>query len=261
MHSVFQLVVAEYPRFSAAVMPQAGAVEVSVAELAKDHRIHNALVACEKMFPLSNPRWAGQLWWFSWNNSIVAPAITAMVEFYKTPSLDLSQGQLHIQPGDYWCSFSTDIVSGDGGWQEAGQQYAHSIAPLIDALVSNAGIKPAPLWAVAADALVSAAVHAGNDAFDPYRGVKIACELSKGLSHGAPGVTIPQPRFQDICNGQIAPTNMDAVYAGEEPSDVHTVARRASCCMIFHSPGCGMCLSCPKQQPAVREAALIAHFQ
>ncbi|MDO4686006.1 MAG: (2Fe-2S)-binding protein [Corynebacterium sp.] len=261
MHSVFQLVISEYPRFATAVLPQNGAVALSVTELAEEQRLRKALNACETLFPLSNDRWAGQLWWFSWNNAVVAPAVTAMVEFYKTPSLQLDRGVLHSQPGDYWYSFSTDIVTGDGDWFQAARDYATSITPLIDALSATAGVKPAPLWAVAADALVAAAVSAGNESFDPYRGVRIACELSNGLSEGAVGVTIPEPRFEDIRDGTITATDMQAVAAGEEPMDVHTVARRASCCMIFHSPGCGKCLSCPKQKPEERKAKLIAHFQ
>lgn len=261
MHSVFQLVLAEYPRFRTAVLPSDGAEQLSVAALATPERMSKAIAASERLFPMGDARWAGQVWWFSWNNSVVAPAVTAMVEFYKVPSLDLARGVLHAQPGDYWYSYSTDIVAADGQWRAAGADYAASVRPIIHALAAAAGLKPAPLWAVTADALVAAAVGAGNEAFDPYRGVRIACELSAGLAAGAEGVTIPTPRFQDIRGGTIGPTDMAAVRAGEEPDDVHTVARRASCCMIFHSPGSGKCLSCPKQNPAVREAALIAHVQ
>ncbi|MDO5076523.1 (2Fe-2S)-binding protein [Corynebacterium sp.] len=270
MHSVFAQVLAEYPRFRTAVTPEPGAVAVTVSELATPERLAAAIAACERLFALGDARWAGQLWWFSFNNSMVAPAVTAMVDCYRVPSLDLSAGALHVQPGDYWYSFSTDIVAADGAWREAGAEYAASITPLIDALTTAAGVKPAPLWAVAADALVGAAVAAGNEAFDPYRGVHIACELSEGFaagasaaaSSGAKAPTIPKPRFEDVRDGVMVPTDVAAARAGEEPDgEVHTVARRASCCMIYRSPVAEMCVSCPKQDPAERRAGTIAYVQ
>ena len=110
------------------------------------------------------------------------------------------------------------------------------------------------------DAVAGAAVGAGNDAFEPYRGVRIAQALLAGMAEGVPeGVRLPQPHFRDFCDGHFQPTDVAAALAGEE-RDVHTVPQRVSCCMIYRSPAAGMCLSCPKQTPEERDRQLIDSF-
>ena len=63
------------------MLPSDGAEQLSVAALATPERMSKAIAASERLFPMGDARWAGQVWWFSWNNSVVAPAVTAMVEF------------------------------------------------------------------------------------------------------------------------------------------------------------------------------------
>ena len=110
----------------------------------------------------------------------------------------------------------------EAAWRAAGADYARSIAPVIQALAEVAGASTRALWAVSVDAVAGAAVGAGNDAFEPYRGVRIAQALLAGMAEGVPeGVRLPQPHFRDFCDGQFQPTDVAAALAGEE-RDVHT---------------------------------------
>ena len=265
---VWNHIVAEHPRFSTAVFPTKNSRRISVEELASVEVLDRAIAASDELFPMGVPKHQAQVWWFSLNNTLLGPALTAMVECHVTPSLDVARGAMFIQnPGTehgqgYWMSFFTDVFTDDSeaAWRAAGADYARSIAPVLQALAEVAGASTRALWAVSVDAVAGAAVGAGNDAFEPYRGVRIAQALLAGMAEGVPeGVRLPQPHFRDFCDGHFQPTDVAAALAGEE-RDVHTVPQRVSCCMIYRSPAAGMCLSCPKQTPEERDRQLIDSF-
>ena len=270
MEPVFGQLLAEYPRFLTALEPAEHSRTLSLDELADPALLDRAVVAAGEIFGVTDPRHAGQLWWFSAVNSLVAPAVTMMVEFDRVPGLDLATGRIFLRdPADrcedpgagYWIGFTPGEFSAgsEKAHRAAGEDFARSVRPVLSELSRVAGIRPAPLWAVTADGMAQAAVEAGNGAFDPYLGVRVALRLVSGLASAAPeDVVVPAPRFLDISDGAVIPTDMDAVSAEEDPEDVHTVVRRASCCMIYRSPTSGKCLSCPKQDPAERERKLIA---
>ncbi|MCK7675676.1 (2Fe-2S)-binding protein [Corynebacterium pygosceleis] len=278
MDPVFGQLLAEYPRFRTALEPAAHSRVLTVAELAAPAVIERAVVAAGELFGVTDPRHAGQLWWFSAVNALVAPSVTAMVEYGRVPDLDLGTGELFIRdpedgygdPGaGYWIGFTPGaFVSGSSDvdprkpQRRSGAGFTRSVAPVVESLSLVTGVKPAPLWAVVSDGVAQAAVEAGNEAFDPYLGVRTAVALVSGLGEGGPGdgVVVPQPRFLDISvtGGTVTPTDMEAVFAEEEPDGVHTVVKRASCCMIYRSPTAGKCLSCPKQKPEDRERKLVS---
>ncbi|MCX7538446.1 (2Fe-2S)-binding protein [Corynebacterium sp. P5875] len=270
MDPVFGQLLAEYPRFLTVLEPAEHSRTVTVDELAEPAVIERAVVAAGEIFGFTDARHAGQLWWFSAVNSLVAPAVTMMVEYDRVPDLDVTTGRLFLRdPADrcddpgagYWVGFTPGEFAGGSGaaHHAAGEGFARSVRPVVAELSRVAGIRPAPLWAVAADGLAQAAVEAGNGAFDPYLGVRVALRLVSGLAVAVPeGAAVPAPRFLDIAGGAVTPTDMDAVAAEEEPDEVHTVVKRASCCMIYRSPTSGKCLSCPRQDPADRERKLIA---
>ncbi|MBI9000152.1 (2Fe-2S)-binding protein [Corynebacterium sp. CCM 9185] len=270
MDPVFGQLLAEYPRFLTALEPAEHSRTMTVTDLAEPAVIERAVAAAAEIFGIDDPRHAGQLWWFSAVNSLVSPAVTMMVEYDRVPDLDLATGRVFLRdpvdrcddPGaGYWIGFTPEVFStgSEETHRRAGEGFSRSVGPVVSVLSRVAGIKPAPLWAVAADGLAQAAVEAGNEAFDPYLGVRVASRLVSGLAAATPaGVVVPAPRFFDIVDGTVTPTDMDAVSAEEEPDEVHTVVKRASCCMVYRSPSSGKCLSCPRQDPAERERKLIA---
>lgn len=216
--SFWNLVVAQYPLFADTLVPGPGARPITVEELAATETVTAAVAKGQEIFEIAQPKHAGQLWFYTLCNALVAPSVYAMVEFDQVPSLDLRQGQLHARD-EFWFGFVPGTFLGPGEWRLAGAQYGEAIGVVVDKLCEVAGLRPAPLWAVAGDCLAIAASQAGEEAFEEELAREVATELIDGLSTAA---SVPAPRFSG-----------DGQY------------KRAACCMIYHSPNADMCTSCP----------------
>lgn len=216
--SVWAQLLAQYPRFADTLVPRAGSQTISVDDLAAPDTVRAAIAAGQRIFQLQEQKHAGQLWFYTLCNALVAPSVTVMIEFDEVPSLDVHEGELH-RVDDFWFGFSTPARREFGDYRGDGEAFGASISGVIDTLCAVTDLRPAPLWAVASDCLAMAAIQAGEEAFEEELAVTVATELVDGLrTHH----TTPNVRFDDA--GRL---------------------RRASCCMIFHSPNAGMCLSCP----------------
>lgn len=187
-------------------------------------------------------RQLAQLWWYSFGNSVIAPAVHLMVGYEAIPSLDFSAGRVTRE--GFWCGFHTEQSAESA--KAAGAELAESVAPLIDVLGSTFELRPAPLWALTADALRQSALEAGNENFDPVLGVEVARDLIAGLGKGA------EVDFSAVVDGEIM------AFDPSLGDDCFVFARRMSCCMVYRSPGSGLCTSCPKRPDARREADMIA---
>ncbi|WP_080795540.1 (2Fe-2S)-binding protein [Corynebacterium pacaense] len=216
--SVFAQLLAQYPRFADTLVPRADSQPIDLETLSEPSTVIAAIGAGQRIFQLRQPKHAGQLWFYSLCNALVAPSVTVMVEFDEVPSLDIGEGMLH-RVDDFWFGFSTTARRSPGDYRGSGMAFGASMSGVVDTLCALTDLRPAPLWAVAADCLAMAAVQAGEEAFEEDLAATVATELVDGLNtrHTAPAV-----RF-----------------------DASGHLRRASCCMIFHSPSAGMCLSCP----------------
>nr|WP_120491322.1 (2Fe-2S)-binding protein [Corynebacterium lactis] len=240
---------AEFPRFSADVIPHAGAAEWSVSEEA----VRAGVEAGRQLFPMpeveKDDRFQAQLWWWSMCGSLVGPSLGCVLSLGRGPEWDWDAWHCFSRDA-YWVGFQAQRFRGIDAADEAllrafGQELAHFLSPLADAVAVVGGIKAAPLWAVAADAVASAAVAAGNELMEPWKGAL----LGKHVVEGIAGVHhVPLPRFVDSCDGAVAPWDEQAAIAGEEPDfDVVTHLERSTCCMILHSPSADLCVSCPKR--------------
>ncbi|MEJ6014222.1 (2Fe-2S)-binding protein [Corynebacterium sp. H127] len=233
--------VAEYPRFEQFVFGEGQPVTGTewVAESVR---------AGADQFRMPSEKSLAQLWLYSFCNAVVTPAVFLMVEFEELPSLDFASGSLSAN--GFWGSFSTASLA--SSQEESGASLARSIAPLIDALSAEFGVRPAPLWAIVADGLRQSALEAGNASFDPAAGVRVAAALSTGFAAAAPG-EVPAVEYQAIVDGAFLP-----VESAEDVTDeMYVLARRTSCCMVYRSPGSGLCTSCPKQDATTRDRALM----
>lgn len=216
--SFWNRIVAQYPLFADTLVPGPQATTITPVELATPDRLRAAVAEGQQIFQIEQTKFAGQLWFYTFCNAMVAPSVYAMVEFERVPSLDLAAGKIHAVD-DYWFGFSTDTFLEAGDYRTAGEQYGASVAPVIATLCEITELRPAPLWAVAGDCLAIAAMQAGEEAFEEELAREVATELVAGLSTAA---AVPTPRFS--AEGKL---------------------RRASCCMIYHSPKADMCTSCP----------------
>lgn len=216
--SFWSRVVAQYPLFADTLVPGPDAKPITLEDLSTPEFLLSAIAEGQRIFSIEQPKFAGQLWFYTFCNAMVAPSVYAMVEFGKVPSLDLSKGSLHAVD-DFWFGFSTDEFLDAQDYRLAGEQYGASVAPIIKTLCEVTDLRPAPLWAVAGDCMAIAAMQAGDEAFEPELAQEVAVALAEGLSTAA---SVPTPRF--TAEGKL---------------------RRASCCMIYHSPKADMCTSCP----------------
>lgn len=227
--------VADSPRFEQYVF---GGTEVSGTDWVAD-----SVRAGAEQFQLPDKQLA-QLWWYSFGNGVIAPAVHLMVGFDCIPSLDLSAGRLAVS--GFWTGFSTDVTATSAA--ESSAALVESAAPLIDALCTNFGLRPAPLWALLTDALRQSALEAGNEHFEPARGVKLATELTSNLK--------PLVPFYAVEDGEVT-----EVGSGNESDDMFVYAPRTSCCMVYRSPGSGYCTLCPKRPSAAIEASMRAQAE
>lgn len=225
--------VVDNPRFEQFIF---GGSEVSGTEW-----IEASVSAGAEQFRLPEKQLA-QLWWYSFSNSVIAPAVHLMVGYEAIPSLDFSSGRLACE--GFWCGFRTE--ESVESVAAAGGQLATSVTPLIDALVAAFSLRPAPLWALTADALRQSALEAGNVNFDPVGGAQVARKLVAGLGRGT------EVELSAVVDGAVV--DFDPGLG----DDCFVFAPRTSCCMVYRSPGSGLCTSCPKRPDAWRIADMIA---
>ncbi|WP_423892158.1 (2Fe-2S)-binding protein [Corynebacterium argentoratense] len=250
---------ADYPRFAPALHPQDESRTLTNDEL-RQH-IPRAIADCQQRFNLEQPKHAAQVWWFSACNTFVGPAVTAAVEYAAILDMHLDDGQLFLRDDeDYWLGFmpgrvhrleDTTDESTCELLAEQAAAFARSITPIVEQLAEQASMRPKPLFAIAYDALIQAAINAGNDSFDPAEGIRVAHALGRGFG----SVTGIDNLIVEVVDGQWEDADVAGALAGKM-CEGHHVARRVSCCMIFHSASSGKCANCPRQTPQDRHAAV-----
>lgn len=241
---------AEFPRFSADVIPRAGAKEWHLTEDA----VRAGIDAGRKLFPMpdaaDDTRFQAQLWWWSMCGALVGPSLASILISDSAPVWQWSSWRAFLRD-DYWVGFQAlqfeDLdAESPNEVRGCGERLAQFLAPLADAVSSVGGIKSAPLWAVAADAVANAAVAAGNELMEPWRGALVGKHAVEGIGRVH---KVPTPRFVDTTAGEVLPWDESAAESGAEPDlDVVTHLERATCCMILHSPVAELCVSCPKRR-------------
>lgn len=250
LEAALQRLSAQYYRFNPCIDSN-GQKPMSVAELIG--AVPAAITQSKALFHLDNDRHAAQLWFYSLLGSVTAPAVTAMVCSEEIINLGLDSGVLfnRDEGQGYWFGFRPEQTA--ASYRAAGKDLGLSIMPIITALCAATGMRPAPLWAVAADGIVQPAMAAGNEEYETDKAVQIARQLHAGVQQ-ATSVKLPALKVEQIVDGAVLPIN-----AGEEPEFL--IAHRSSCCMIYHSPDADVCTSCPHQPKEQRLASLIAHAE
>lgn len=109
---------------------------------------------------------------------------------------------------------------------EAAERVAGLVETCVTAVAAPSGASVRALWAIASDSLANRVLWAGGGSADA---VALAADDR-----------FPAPRIVEV--------------AGQR------VVRRASCCLVYESPGQQKCVSCPRQQPDDRLRRLRAAF-
>ncbi|MDO4762208.1 MAG: (2Fe-2S)-binding protein [Corynebacterium sp.] len=237
------------PRYEPCVDSERAHEVLTTSQLCTPETLGKAFHASQDLFDMPDIGHAAQVWLFSLMGSVASPSVAAMVLTDSIPDLGWGSGLLFSRDDQgYWFGFRPHALAAD--YETSAHNVGMSLAPVIESICTLTGIRPAPLWAVAADGLIQPAIGAGNEDFEQLKALDVATRLHAGLQQ-ATSIKLPAPRFDQIVDGEIVP-----IAAGEEPD--YVIAHRASCCMIYHSPSAEFCTSCPRQPKEKRYAGLIA---
>ncbi len=102
---------------------------------------------------------------------------------------------------------------------------------MVDAVAAAGGMRPRPLWAIAADSLANRLLALGRALGEEHRVTALAAPLAAAV-----GPPLPAPRYVDVAGVRFT--------------------RRVSCCLLYRLPPEPLCTSCPRR-PAAERAVLL----
>ncbi|MDT2009658.1 hypothetical protein FXW78_48205 [Rhodococcus opacus] len=189
----------------------------------------------------NDPRVNGTLWWYSASSTLTGiPIATALVTgFAARPRL--RDATVFLREDGYLGGLiASSALPVAGGLSALAAEMAAALTPIVDALAVASGVRPAAMWAIATDSIANRALDAGAACGDRARGSDFARELVDALHRV--GAVLPDPRFVDVQAGAVC----------------RRFTHRASCCLIYETPGSGKCVSCPRRPAEDRLRGLAA---
>ncbi|MFI7676538.1 (2Fe-2S)-binding protein [Actinophytocola sp. NPDC049390] len=172
----------------------------------------DALAATASRFALTDSATTGVLWWYSASSVLLGPVAGTYVAGGRVADPALASMTLFPHPdGRLLDARSSSTVDR----AEAPARTAAVVATCVDAVAAASGASTRALWAIATDSLANRVLWAGGTA---AHAVELAADDR-----------FPVPRYVTV-DGQPA-------------------VRRASCCLVYESPGQRKCVSCPRQRP------------
>jgi hypothetical protein len=183
----------------------------------------DALAATAARFRLTGSVTTGVLWWYSVSSVLLGPVAESYVRGGRAADPALASMTLFVQPdGRVLDARSSSTVDASA----APERVAAVVATCVDAVATASRAAERALWAIATDSLANRVLWAGGGA---AHAVALAADDR-----------FPVPRYVTV-GGQSA-------------------VRRASCCLVYQSPGQQKCVSCPRQKPDDRLRRLRAAF-
>lgn len=169
------------------------------------------------------------LWWYGASIVLVTPSLVSWVRTGTARSPRLGDLVLHRVPGGLDGADSTADLGSD--LTELGVELRRSLGVAVDGLARLTGRGPAPLWALATDAVAGRLLWAGEATGRVDAATAAAVPLVAAM-----GADLPPPRYVDVLHRRFV--------------------QRVSCCQVYRVPGGPLCVSCPRRSPADRAALL-----
>ena len=189
-----------------------GLQPVSAEAVTDPDWLAGALATTAGRFRLTRPATTGVLWWYSASSVLLGPVAESYVRGGRVADPALASMTLFMHPdGRVLDARSSSTVDR----AEAAACVADVVATCVSAVAKASGATPRPLWAIATDSLANRVLWAGGS---DTHAVTLAADDR-----------FPVPRYVTV-GGQRA-------------------VRRASCCLVYESPGQQKCVSCPRQKP------------
>ena len=170
------------------------------------------------------------LWWYSASVWTVTPTLASLVLTDRVLSAEPSDLAVHWLPDSRITgATSTVVLGGTDPVQAAGSSVRSVYDRVIPLLAEIAGMRPRPLWAIAADALAGRLLWLGYATDDIAATQALLEPLSEVI--GAP---LPRARYTPA-REQVGPQ-----------------VDRCSCCLLYLAPRQSMCSSCPRMRALLR---------
>jgi len=188
-------------------------IPVPVAAIQDPEWLAAQLAAASARFRTTDAVVTGVLWWYSASSVLLGPPVESLLGSGR--ALDPAEVTLYLHPDGRLLD-----ARGSAECADPGPRLRRVLADAITAVADHSSASPRALWAIATDSLANRVLWAGGG---PDDAIALA---------GAVGPELPTPRFVDVGG--------------------RTVVRRASCCLVYETPGADKCVSCPRQTPEVR---------
>ncbi|WP_009479437.1 (2Fe-2S)-binding protein [Rhodococcus sp. JVH1] len=198
-------------------------------------------VADTRRWGSDDPRVNGTLWWYSASSTLTGiPIATALVTGVAARPRLVDAVAFLRDDGYLGGLTASSALPVTEGLSELASELAAALTPIIDALAAASGVRQAAMWAITTDSIANRALDAGTACGDRERGSIFARGLVDALRRV--GAVLPDPRFVEVRAGALS----------------RRFTQRASCCLIYETPGSGKCVSCPRRPAEDRLRGLAA---
>ncbi|TDP97394.1 (2Fe-2S)-binding protein [Labedaea rhizosphaerae] len=193
------------------------------AAVTDDAWLSAQLAATGTLYRTGDQEVRGVLWWYSVSSVLLGACVDPLVRTGVAVDPGPAHCTLYVHPDGRVLDARSTRVAGDGV-TVLGPLLADALGVAIDAVARLSGARARALWAIATDSLANRMLWAGASE-------ALTSELARAV-----GPALPAPRWVEVGG--------------------RTVVRRASCCLIYLTPGNAKCASCPRQRPEERRRRL-----
>ncbi|MGK5110552.1 MULTISPECIES: (2Fe-2S)-binding protein [unclassified Geodermatophilus] len=219
-------VVARVPGAAALGLLAPASAQVVPAALLADPDWTAARLAELRVRHRGGDRWVlATVWWYSASTVLLTPPLAGLVTG-RPLSARLADLALSARPGGLLVAATSAAAGGD-----LAAELRSTLTAVVGAVAAAGGMRPRPLWAVAADALAERLLALGRALGEVERATAPAGPLAAAV-----GGPLPAPRYVDVGGVRFV--------------------RRVSCCQLYRLPGQQLCTSCPRRPAAERLALL-----
>ena len=183
------------------------------------------LAALGERYGSGDRRVLATVWWYSASSVLLTPALAGLATGLPL-SGRLADTSVALLAGGTPVAATSSAPGGD----PAGE-LRETLAAVIDAVAVAGGMRPRPLWAIAADSLANRLLALGRALGDERRVTGLAAPLAAAV-----GPPLPAPRYVDVAGMRFP--------------------RRVSCCLLYRLPPEPLCTSCPRRPAPEREVLL-----
>jgi ferric iron reductase protein FhuF len=202
-----------------------GAQVVPATHLADPGWTADRVTALGQRYRSDDRRVLATVWWYSASAVLLSPALAGRA-VGRPLSARLADTTLSALAGGTLVAATSAARGGD-----LAAELRAALAAAIGAVAEAGGVRPRPLWAIAADSIGNRLLALGRALGDVPGVTALAGPLAAAV-----GDPLPVPRYVDVAGVRFV--------------------RRVSCCLLYRLPPEPLCTSCPRRPAAERQVLL-----